>query len=241
MDLTENTRIIDNPAAILHYMNQMHSQHVPIQINLSNTDQHNIFDTHLQQVDATNMRIILQKYFASEWQSKRQKPPRVEVKCQLSQGNISFYSRLTPLDNTEALTHCCLGIPGQLFKEQLRTAFRVSLFNYDTEISFTTEDGTQVSGFCFDFSASGMLCQARISQPVPELLVKEQVIPGCQVTINNVFQFSCDAVVRHVRKLDNQSFQLGLEFVELSPVLSNQIAKVLIRLEREHINSQLER
>lgn len=240
MSLTENIRVINHSSAILHYLNQLQELKVPVKIRFSESGEESIFDSVIRNIDPDKGRIVLQQYYTEEWEHGNKAPSEVKVTCQLNQGNFTFDSVISPLESSDELINCCLRIPEQLQKVQHRSAFRVSLFNYETVFAFTDEQGKKANGYCEDFSSAGCLCLVHVdhkNEAQKTLLAKGNRIDSCEFSIFGILSFTCPAIVRHIKKIDDVSVQIGLEFVDLPDATADKISKAMIRLERQHINT----
>lgn len=235
--------VITNPVTINRILNQMHYTNSKISLHV-NTDAGGTltYRSSIARVNRKNGQIVIHQIQPGGWQQAVEPGRQVEVNCFMSSGQMTFFSRLSPLDDSRDNYYCVLSMPKELTKFQLRSAYRVFMPPGTCEIRVSVNDNEGKSatfeGVGLDLSLDG--CCLRFIGDVYSLLGEEKMFRGLEFNIlSGALRFTTDATISRTSEGPRGQKIAGVKFLPLPEPVKRQLQSALVDIQRLQLRQQV--
>lgn len=239
---------ITNPVTINRILNQMHYSHSKVSIHVdgpNNGESENTaitFHSSIARVSRKDNQLIIHQLSPKGWQKVIKPGQLVEVNCFMASGQLSFFSRFSPLDETRENYYGVLSMPTQISKFQLRSAFRVFMPPETCKISLTLKDE---SGKAIDFDGVGLdlspegCCLRFIGDALPLLQDKSMLKLHFNI-LSGTVEFTTDAKICRITTIQGGQVVAGVRFLPLADSVKKQLQTALVDVQRIQLRQQVQ-
>lgn len=240
---------INNPTTINRILNQMHYSHSKVSIHVEVADKVNgnssvcSFDSSIARVSRKDNQLIIHQLSPKGWQKVIKPGQLVEVNCFMPSGQLSFFSHLSPLDETRENYYCILSMPKEVSKFQLRSAFRVFMPPQTCRIGVTLKDAdgkyVDFEGVGLDLSLEG--CCLRFIGDVFPLLEEARIFRNLQFNIlSGALNFTTDAKICRLSSGQGGQTIAGVRFLPLPDSVKKRLQTALVDVQRIQLRQQVQ-
>lgn len=239
MGTTPDTRTSDHPRVILRYLRDLWRQQKPLLFSFDNDPREKVHEARIQKLDPEAGHIILRMLLPPGAGSKAEFSGSISARSRLEYGQLFFSTSLDTTDESDLPGQCVMLFPARVSKEQLRSAYRVSLVQHENRVVIIDSDGREFPGTSLDLSVGGLLFQVDGDADIPRGIGQE--FDYCHVNLVGMLDFTCRATVRRCVATGTSKLLLGLSFDELTEQHVKELSRVLARLERNSLRQKLHR
>lgn len=226
-----------NSFSIERKLEEIRRKRLPLTLHVYKDGKDYVYQSSIQAIDAGGNQAILTQLMPSSWRNLIQQKLQVTVSCHMPNGHLLFDSKVFPFENS---LYCVLEIPSEMHKQQLRSSYRVSTEEQDTQLSLWVNN-RKFSGKCMDLSLSG--CRGQFSDELQVFLnaiTDDNDEPALQhgrfvlqVEIQDSLRFQTVARVCRSSKDEGGKLTLGINFINPDSDGQRTLQRSLTAIQRE--------
>lgn len=229
---------ITNPRRILNYFRRIHEDGLPLRVAPAGADTRTKkrYTTKIQQVDEKLQCLVLHQPVPGDWRQLISLHSRIHLTCRMEDGIVSFTGTIHPIGESDTMVYCQVAMPERIYRNQLRSHYRVSLTGHDAVMYLPGRNG-EYPARLRDLSEEGMFCLCE--DPEAGSLNNGEILDPCRLYIPGRLDLKIAAEIRHLHQADNRPAALGMKFHKLQPSQRNKIRRALAEIERFNIRRRI--